>query len=498
MDISIKHGTPGKQKTACFIVAVYSGKHLGEVAGALDKTSRQALSRLVKRGDVTGKLEETLFVPNATGLTAERVMLVGAGKRAGISAAEYIKLVTKVASAVIEAGLKSALSALTEITVDGRDEAWKIRQQITAFEGAAYRFDEYKTLPKRKPARFARLGLYFDAADPVAEAEARIGDSLVKGLQLTKDLANTPANFCTPQHLAEHARELGRQFKSITVDVQNEAAMEKLGMGSLLSVSRGSEQPAKLITMKYDGGKAGDKPVVLVGKGVTFDSGGISLKPGPQMDEMKYDMCGAATVFGVMKALAESALPINVVGVVPATENLPDGKATKPGDIVTSMSGQTIEILNTDAEGRLILCDALTYSARYEPDVVIDIATLTGACIIALGHLTTALMGNDDELAEDLLNAGQETGDRAWRLPLWDEYQQQIDSPFADIANVGGRPAGSITAACFLARFTKDYRWAHLDIAGTAWVSGAKKGATGRPVNLLFQYLRDRVARRDG
>jgi leucyl aminopeptidase len=269
--------------------------------------------------------------------------------------------------------------------------------------------------------------------------------------------------------------------------------MDKLGMGALLSVSRGSEQPAKLITMQYNGGSATDKPVVLVGKGVTFDSGGISIKPGPQMDEMKYDMCGAATVFGVFAALAESGLAINVIGVIPATENLPDGKATKPGDIVTSMSGQTIEILNTDAEGRLILCDALTYSARYEPDVVIDIATLTGACIIALGHETSALMSNDDALAEALYAAGELCGDKVWRLPLGDEYQSQIDSPFADIANVGGRAAGSITAACFLARFTKDYRWAHLDIAGTAWRSSNPKGATGRPVNLLMTYLRLRL-----
>ena len=269
--------------------------------------------------------------------------------------------------------------------------------------------------------------------------------------------------------------------------------MRKLNMGSLLSVSSGSEQPAKLIIIHYTGGAKDDKPVVLVGKGVTFDSGGISIKPSAGMDEMKYDMCGAASVFGTMAAINEGRLPINVVGVIPATENLPDGKATKPGDVVTSMSGQTIEILNTDAEGRLILCDALTYSDRFDPDVVIDIATLTGACIVALGNTASGLMSNNDELADDLLSAGQKSGDRAWRLPIWDEYNQLIESPFADMANVGGRAAGTITAACFLSRFTKKYRWAHLDIAGTAWKSGKAKGATGAPVPLLTQFLMDRA-----
>jgi len=494
MEISIKHGTPAKLKAAVIVAAVYSGKHLGECASALDKSSRQALSRLCKRGDINGKLASSLMVPNAPGLAADRVLLVGAGKLSGITPAEYVKLVRKAASTVVAAGLKNAMSALTEVVVKERDDAWKIQQQIVAFEAAAYRFDEFKTLPKTKPPRFSRLAMLVPAElEARAVDEARIGKCLVNGLKLTKDLANTPANYCTPQHLADHAKALGKRFKTIAVNVLDEAAMGKLGMGALLSVSKGSEQPAKMITLKYDGGAATDKPVVLVGKGVTFDSGGISIKPGAAMDEMKYDMCGAATVFGVMSTIVEAELPINVVGVIPATENLPDGKASKPGDIVTSMSGQTIEVLNTDAEGRLILCDALTYSARFEPDVVVDIATLTGACIIALGHATSALMSNNDELAEDLLAAGDVSGDRAWRLPLWDDYQKQIDSPFADMANVGGRAAGSITAACFLSRYTKAYRWAHLDIAGTAWRSGKAKGATGRPVALLVQFLRQRI-----
>lgn len=494
MDISIKHGTPAKHKSACFVAPVYSGKSLGDCATALDKSLRGGLSKLLKRGDITGKAGESLMVPLTSGVEAERILLVGVGKRSGVSAAQFTKIADKAAAMAVGAGFKNAISALSEISVDDRDDAWKLTQQVAAFEGKSYRFDEFKTLPKRKPARFSRLTIYLNTAPSVEiESELAVAQASVNGLRLTKDLANTPANFCTPQHLADKARALGKEFKSLRIDVLSEAAMEKLGMGSLLSVSRGSEQPAKLITMEYKGGKAGDKPIVLVGKGVTFDSGGISLKPGAAMDEMKYDMCGAATVFGVMETLARSELAVNVVGVVPATENLPDGKATKPGDVVTSMSGQTIEILNTDAEGRLILCDALTYSAKFDPDVVIDIATLTGACIIALGHNTTALMSNDDELADDLFAAGQLSGDKAWRLPLDDEYQQLIDSPFADMANVGGRAAGSITAACFLARYTKEYRWAHLDIAGTAWRSGKPKGATGRPVNLLMTYIRQRL-----
>jgi leucyl aminopeptidase len=495
MEIALKHGSLPKLKSACIITAVHSAKSLGSCAASLDSPSRQSLSALVKRGDVSGKLAESLLVPNVSGVAADRVLLIGAGKRSGITAAEYVKLVRKAASAVIGAGPKNATSTLTEVAVDDRDDAWKVQQQILAFDAAAYRFDEFKTVTKRKSAQFSRLTIYIAAdGDATIDNEVKFGQCLVRGLKLTKDLANSPANYCTPQILAERAKALAKEHKNLTVDVLNEAAMEKLGMGALLSVSKGSEEPAKLITIKYTGDSGQTKPVVLVGKGVTFDSGGISLKPGAQMDEMKYDMCGAATVFGVMSAIAEAQLPINVVGVVPATENLPDGKASKPGDIVTSMSGQTIEVLNTDAEGRLILCDALTYSARFEPDVVVDIATLTGACIMALGNATSALMSNDDDLADGLYAAGQLSGDRAWRLPLWDVYQQQIDSPFADMANVGGRAAGSITAGCFLARYAKKYRWAHLDIAGTAWTSGGSKGATGRPVTLLIQYLRSRIA----
>ena len=492
MNISIKHGNPARQKTACFVAAVYTGKKLGTSAAALDKTARGALGALVKRGDISGKIGEALLVPNVPGVSADRVVLVGAGKESGVSASEFIKISNKAASMVNGGGYRNALSALAEITVTGRDLDWKIRQLAIAFSAATYRFKEFKSKPGSKTE--AKLSLLV-ADESLAEARAALpmANGICNGMKLCKDLGNTPANHCTPTDLANTAKEMAKGESKLRVEVLDEAAMKKLNMGSLLSVSSGSEQPAKLIIIHYTGGAKDEKPVVLVGKGVTFDSGGISIKPSAQMDEMKYDMCGAASVFGTLAAVNEGQLPINVIGVIPATENLPDGRATKPGDVVTSMSGQTIEILNTDAEGRLILCDALTYSDRFDPDVVIDIATLTGACIVALGNTASGLMSNDDELADDLLAAGQTSGDRAWRLPIWDEYNQLIESPFADMANVGGRAAGTITAACFLSRFTKKYRWAHLDIAGTAWKSGKAKGATGAPVPLLTQYLMDRL-----
>jgi leucyl aminopeptidase len=304
-----------------------------------------------------------------------------------------------------------------------------------------------------------------------------------------KELGNLPGNICTPSYLAKQAKTLGRSNSKLSVSILEEKKMRELGMGSLLSVTAGTDQPAKLIVMNYKGGAKKDQPHVLVGKGITFDSGGISLKPGAKMDEMKFDMCGAASVFGTMTAITQLQLPINVVAIVAAAENMPNGNATKPGDVVTSMSGQTIEVLNTDAEGRLVLCDALTYAERFKPKSVIDIATLTGACVVALGKHATGLYSNQDDFAAELLDAGKQIGDRAWQMPLWNDYQPQLNSNFADIANIGGPEAGSVTAACFLSRFAKKFRWAHLDIAGTAWLSGANKGATGRPVGLLTQYL---------
>jgi leucyl aminopeptidase len=328
-----------------------------------------------------------------------------------------------------------------------------------------------------------------------AKAAIEEASAISAGMSLTRDLGNLPANVCTPSYLARQATQLAKGEKRLRATVLGEAEMKKLKMGSLLSVSAGSRQPARLIVLEYRGAPASEQPVALVGKGVTFDTGGISLKPGAAMDEMKFDMCGAASVFGTIKAVNQLQLPINVVGIVPATENMPDGLATKPGDIVTSMSGQTIEILNTDAEGRLILCDALTYAGKFKPRSVIDIATLTGAVIVALGKVPSGIMGNDRGLIDELIGCGQQIHDRIWELPLWDDYQEQLKSNFADFANIGGRDAGTITAACFLSRFTGDYKWAHLDIAGTAWKSGDEKGATGRPVPLLTQYILNQVKR---
>jgi len=495
MDISVKRGHPAEQKTACLIVAVHAGKKLSSAAATIDTALGGTLSKLCKRGDLTGAVGETLMLHEANGTAAERVLLIGGGKAEGIEAAEFQSLAQKAARTVVDAGLRNAVACLADLEVKERDAGWKAAQLALAFTGAAYRFDQMKSKPSRKPL-LAKLTLLTEASRTSA-AEAAVTQALgmAEGLALTRDLANLPGNHCPPRHLAEAARALGKAHKSLKVTVLERAEMQKLGMGSLLAVAQGSAEAPKLITLEYQGDVAKSRPVVLVGKGVTFDSGGISIKPGPGMDEMKFDMCGAASVLGVMKAVATLALKINVVGVIPAVENMPDGNAIKPGDVVTSMSGQTIEILNTDAEGRLILCDALSYAARFEPDVVIDIATLTGACVIALGSHASGLLSNHDPLAEELLRAGQRSGDRAWRLPLWEDYQKQLDSNFADMANVGGREAGTITAACFLARFTRSYRWAHLDIAGTAWHSGKAKGASGRPVPLLMEFILNRARR---
>ena len=492
MEFSIKRGAPRRQKTACVIAGVHAGKKLSDSALDLNKASRGALQRIVQRGDVTGKPGEYILLPEVSGIEAERVLLIGVGKRNGVKPSEYRQLLGKAAGALTRYKIRNAISTLAQVKVTDYDLQWKFDQQVLAFSGAAYRFDEHKS--KTAAPRTTRLGFLVEENE-IAEARRALKVSRAKasGVSFMKDLANRPGNVCTPTHLAEQATALAERSESLKVTVLEEAAIEKLGMGALLSVTKGSRQPAKLITLEYSGNDDGSQPIVLVGKGVTFDSGGISIKPSGAMDEMKFDMSGAASVLGTMAAVAEIEPTVNVVGVIPATENLPDGNATKPGDIVTSMSGHTIEVLNTDAEGRLILCDALSYSERFKPDVIIDIATLTGACVVALGSHASGLLSNDDELATDLLAAGQRSGDRAWRLPLWNEYQKQIDSPFADMANVGGRSAGTITAACFLSRFTTDYRWAHIDIAGTAWTSGKSKGSTGRPVPLLVDYIMSRV-----
>lgn len=494
MEFTIKSGSPEKQRTACLIVGIFEQRRLSPAARAIDNISKKFLSNLLRRGDMDGKLGQSLLLHNVPGLLADRVLLIGCGRERDLTDNQYRKIVINSVKQLKQTGAMEAVNYLSELNIKGRDHYWKIKQAVEATQNTLYQFIEYKTKNKASRRKIRKLTLTVPTRRelPIGELAIENGMAISKGAKLTRDLANQPSNVCTPSYLAEQAKQLGKTYKSIKVNVLDEDEMTKLGMNALLSVARGSDEPAKLITLEYKGAKKDIKPVVLVGKGVTFDTGGISIKPAAAMDEMKFDMCGAASVLGTICAAAEISLPLNITGVIPATENMPGGSATKPGDIITSMSGQTVEILNTDAEGRLILCDALTYSERFEPDVVIDIATLTGACVIALGNHATGLISNHNSLARDLLNAGETSGDRVWQLPLWEEYNQQLSSPFADMANIGGREAGTITAACFLSRFTDKYHWAHLDIAGTAWTSGKNKGATGRPVSLLMQYLLDR------
>ncbi|NOX76528.1 MAG: leucyl aminopeptidase [Gammaproteobacteria bacterium] len=494
MEFNVKSGSPTKQRSACVVVGVFEPRRLSPAADSLDKASGGQISSLLRRGDIEGMPGQTLLLHNLPKTLADRILLVGCGRERDIGDKEYNRIVSSAVKRLNETGAMEGVNYLTELNVKGRDLHWKIRQTVEATRETLYRFDTLKSKKDetRRPLRKLTLMVPRRSDLPNGEAAAREGEAIAEGVSLAKDLGNLPGNICTPGYLAKQAKAMGKKYSKLKVSILEQAQMEKLGMGALLSVAKGSREAPQLIVMEYKGGKTKAKPTVLVGKGVTFDSGGISIKPSPSMDEMKYDMCGAASVFGALTACAELQLEINVIGVVPACENLPDGAASKPGDVVTSMSGQTIEVLNTDAEGRLILCDALTYCERFEPDAVVDIATLTGACVIALGRHASGVMGNHHPLVHELLNAGKSSGDRAWELPLWDEYNEQLKSNFADIPNIAGREGGTITAACFLSRFTKKYHWAHMDIAGTAWVSGENKGATGRPVALLTQFLIER------
>ena len=500
MEFTVKTAGSEKQRTPCIVVGVYEKRGLTPAAEKLDAAAGGYLSDLLRRGDIEGKTGQTLLLHKVPELAAERVLLIGCGRADKLGDEPFRKIVAKATALLNELGVGEATSCLLELPVAQRDLRWKTRQHIQVGEDTVYRFDQLKSKKEETSRPLRKYTLLVNERAEVGDAEEAIAiaKAVAEGVRLTKNLGNLPPNICTPSYLADQARTLAKRHKAMKVEVLDREDMEKLGMGALLAVARGSEEPPKLIVVHYRGGKKNDKPIALVGKGVTFDSGGISIKPAQAMDEMKFDMCGAASVLGTLETVALLKLPLNVVGVIPATENLPSGTATKPGDVVTSLSGQTIEILNTDAEGRLILCDALTYAERFEPEVVIDIATLTGACVVALGKHASGLLGNNEALIQDLLKAGKETGDRAWELPLWEDYQDQLKTNFADMANVGGRDGGTITAACFLSRYTKKFQWAHLDIAGTAWNTGDKKGATGRPVPLLTQYLLDRVAVRSG
>ena len=492
MEFTIKTGSPAKLKTGLLVLGAFAGGKLPALTAAADGAAEGRIAALIKRGDLEDKAGSTLLLPDLPGVQAERVLLVSLGKEDELGDKTWRDALAAAAKALAATPAKDAVIALADVELDKRALPWRLQQSARILADGAYRFDALKSDKdkKDKKHRGAKKLVLLVTTELTAELDTAVlqGHAIATGMALAKDLGNLPGNICTPTHLAETAESLGKQYE-FDVEVLDRDDMKKLGMGSFLSVARGSHQPPKFIVMHYKGGKAKAKPIVLVGKGITFDTGGISLKPAAEMDEMKFDMCGAASVLGTFKAIAQMGLALNVVGLIPSTENMPGGGATKPGDVVTSMSGQTIEVLNTDAEGRLILCDALTYAERFKPECVIDIATLTGACLVALGKVASGLLANDDELAAEILQRGTESGDRAWQLPLWDEYQELLKSNFADMGNIGGRFAGTITAACFLSRFTKAYKWAHLDIAGTAWVSGEAKGATGRPVPLLAAFL---------
>lgn len=498
MEYQIKLGQADKQKTDCVVVGVLSSKKLSKSAESLDKASKGYLSKIIKQGDIDGSFNQTAMLHHIPGIQSPRVLLVGCGKEESLNEERYRKLIKKVVSELNKSPASDAAIYLNNLSVKGRNQVWLTRDAVITTEQSLYQFDKLKSKPSKEKKALKKL--YFmtnrQASVKALNTAVKQGLGIAAGVTLTRNLGNMPPNFCNPSYLAKEAQTLAKEHPKLSCKVLEETDMTRLKMGLLLSVTSGSKSKAKLIQFEYKGGKAKQAPVVLVGKGITFDTGGNSLKPAGAMIGMKFDMCGGATVFGVIKAAATLKLPLNIVGIIPACENMPGATATRPDDVVTSMSGKTVEILNTDAEGRLILADALTYAERFKPDCVIDIATLTGACIMALGYETSALMSNHDPLANELLHASQSAFDRAWQLPIWDTYAEVLKSNFADMANIGnmGKPAaGTIVAGCFLSKFTEKYNWAHLDIAGVAcnW-TGHTKGASGRPVPLLVEFLLNR------
>jgi len=474
------------------IVGVFEGPFTEELKN-IDEASNGQLKKLRKLGELKGQLGQGNYLPALTGIRAKRTYLVGCGKKGGkLSRQDGVMVLAKIVSAAISSKASTTFISIPKLNVSGEGDDWIIQQLSYLCENNSYTYDAKLNKKNQKKVSLKRVSLTIDSPlpDTKLNRSIKVGQAIGRGSNVAKDLGNLPGNVCTPSYLAKESRKAANKYSSLKCTVLGEKQMKQLGMDCLLSVGAGSAQESKLITLNYQGGKKGEEPHMVVGKGITFDTGGISLKPGATMDEMKFDMCGAASVIGTMQVMAELKVPINVVGVVASAENMPGSKATKPGDVVKTMSGLTVEILNTDAEGRLVLADALTYAKRFKPKSVVDIATLTGACVVALGHSTSGLMSNDERLAQKLLKAGKSSNDRAWQLPIWDIYQKDLDSNFADIANIGGR-AGTITAACFLSRFTKDFSWAHLDVAGTAWLGGKAKGASGRPVPLLSHFLLD-------
>ena len=476
--------------TACIVVGVFEERVLTAAAARIDDKSGGAIKRLIEAGDISGKPGTSLVLFGLANVAAPRVLVVGLGEQKKLDGARFQRASAEAARVLKGLPIDGAVSFLTEIEVPGKDAAWSVRAAALASDAQAYKYTAtFKPREKSKQPEFAALAFAAPAVSGMALASA---DAIANGVRFTRELGNLPPNICTPAYIAEQAQKLAQDHPGVTCEVLEEEDMAKLGMGALLGVAQGSVNGPKLIVLQWRGGGENDKPYALVGKGVTFDTGGISIKPSAGMEEMKFDMCGAGSVLGAFLAAVELKIKLNLVCIVPAVENMPGGKAQRPSDVVTSMSGQTVEVLNTDAEGRLILCDALTYVQKFKPQVIVDVATLTGACVVALGKHASGLMTKDDALAAELIAAGEATLDRAWRLPLWDDYQNQLETGYADIANIGGKYAGAITAACFLSRFTEGYRWAHLDIAGSAWEDGRKGSATGRPVPLLVQYLLDR------
>ena len=496
MEFVIKDGSLEKQRTGCIVVGVYEGGMLSPSAMELDTASGHALSEAVSRGDLEGELGTTLLLTRIPNAASERVLLVGLGAEREFVESSYRTAICAATRTLRTTGAAEATLCLNELPVNGRDGAWKIEQAVLAVMDGIYRFDKLKSQPPKQKRALKKVALHLADRSEASAAEAAIhrAVAIAEGITLAKDLGNLPANVCTPTYLAEQARELGRHH-GFEVTILDQKDIGTLGMKALLAVAGGSRQPPKLIVMEYHGGAREALPVVLVGKGITFDTGGLSIKSSSEMEEMKFDMCGAASVFGALRAAALMKLPLNVVGIIPAAENMPDGNAIKPGDVVTTMSGQTVEILDTDSEGRLVLSDALTYAEKYKPAVLVDVATLTGAIVSALGEIASGVFSNSDALVREVLEAGDSAWDRAWHMPLWPEYQDTFKSNIADFANVGPHGEGcAITAACFLSRFTKRYPWVHLDIAGTASKSGENKGATGRPVALLAHFLAGRAA----
>jgi len=484
-----------RTESGCAVVGVHEDGDLGKAAHQIDKQIGGLIGKLRADGDFSGKLGDVLLLPAPAGAAAARVLLIGLGARASFGRKQYRRALQAAVQALAKTGAADAVVYLALEQAGDLDVEYRARGVAEVFCSQLYKIPDLKTGTKPKTPRLSSVGVAVaDARACKGAAEGlRRGAAMGGGLALSRDLANLPPNVCTPTYLGTRAQSLSKDFPSIKTKVLDESAIKALKMGAFLAVTQGSDQPPRLIVSEYYGGKKNAPPICLIGKGITFDSGGISLKDPPAMDEMKFDMSGAAAVLGTMRAVAELKLPINLVTIVATCENMPSGGAVKPADIVTSMSGQTIEILNTDAEGRLILCDAITYSRRFKPAAVIDVATLTGACVIALGNHFSGLMSNDEALADELARAGVRADDRAWRLPIGEEYVDQLKSNFADIANVGGREGGASTAAAFLSKFAKDLQWAHLDVAGTAWLSGAQKGSTGRPVPLLVDFLIHRV-----